>query len=115
MYHADISLTKRNAVHENFVKDKLQIVVATVAFGMGIDKPGNYLFIYFLYFKYSKTSIKNNFPSTIGYYIYFLKNFSYFVFLDLFISSIVYQYFEPITGSIFRSAFQNFSVYPRDT
>ncbi|XP_026812817.1 Werner syndrome ATP-dependent helicase homolog [Rhopalosiphum maidis] len=39
VYHADIPLNKRNAVHENFVKDKLQIVVATVAFGMGIDKP----------------------------------------------------------------------------
>lgn len=39
VYHADIPLHKRNAVHENFVKDKLQIVVATVAFGMGIDKP----------------------------------------------------------------------------
>jgi len=35
-------LKKRNTVHENFVKDKLQIVVATVAFGMGIDKPGNF-------------------------------------------------------------------------
>lgn len=44
VYHADISLTKRNAVHEDFVKDKLQIVVATVAFGMGIDKPGNYIY-----------------------------------------------------------------------
>ncbi|XP_050536750.1 bifunctional 3'-5' exonuclease/ATP-dependent helicase WRN-like isoform X2 [Daktulosphaira vitifoliae] len=39
VYHADISLSKRNLVHENFVKDKLQVVVATIAFGMGIDKP----------------------------------------------------------------------------
>jgi len=30
-------------VHENFVKDNLQTVVATVAFGMGIDKPGKYV------------------------------------------------------------------------
>lgn len=50
VYHADIPLNKRNAVHENFVKDKLQIVVATVAFGMGIDKPGNSLIDY-VYFK----------------------------------------------------------------
>lgn len=41
VYHAGISLQKRNDVHENFVKDNLQIVVATVAFGMGIDKPGD--------------------------------------------------------------------------
>lgn len=40
VYHGDIPLKKRNEVHENFVKDHLQIVVATVAFGMGIDKPG---------------------------------------------------------------------------
>lgn len=70
MYHADIPLNKRNAVHEHFVKDKLQIVVATVAFGMGIDKPGNYLLIYFVYFEYSKTDIKNNF---LLYYPYKLK------------------------------------------
>lgn len=41
VYHAGISLQKRNHVHESFVKDRLQIVVATVAFGMGIDKPGD--------------------------------------------------------------------------
>lgn len=40
-------MNKRNAVHENFVKDNLQVVVATVAFGMGIDKPGIYYYIYF--------------------------------------------------------------------
>lgn len=44
VYHAEIPLNKRNDVHENFVKDKLQVVVATVAFGMGIDKPGNYYY-----------------------------------------------------------------------
>jgi werner syndrome ATP-dependent helicase len=39
-YHAGLSLGTRKEVHENFVKDKVQVVVATVAFGMGIDKPG---------------------------------------------------------------------------
>ncbi|GAA5218582.1 DNA helicase RecQ [Corallincola platygyrae] len=38
-YHAGIELDKRNSVQEKFVKDELAIVVATVAFGMGIDKP----------------------------------------------------------------------------
>jgi len=36
-------------VHENFVKDNLQVVVATVAFGMGIDKPGNDCILFGLY------------------------------------------------------------------
>jgi len=39
-YHAGLPLKRRKEVHENFVKDKIQVVVATVAFGMGIDKPG---------------------------------------------------------------------------
>lgn len=38
-YHAGLPLKKRKEIHENFVRDKLQIIVATVAFGMGIDKP----------------------------------------------------------------------------
>ncbi len=29
----------RSTVHESFIQDKIQCVVATVAFGMGIDKP----------------------------------------------------------------------------
>lgn len=38
-YHAGLSLKVRRSVHERFAKDQLQIIVATVAFGMGIDKP----------------------------------------------------------------------------
>uniref|UniRef100_A0A0A9XIJ2 ATP-dependent DNA helicase n=2 Tax=Lygus hesperus TaxID=30085 RepID=A0A0A9XIJ2_LYGHE len=39
MYHADLGLSVRERVHKDFVRDKVQVVVATVAFGMGIDKP----------------------------------------------------------------------------
>jgi len=43
VYHSEISLKQRNIVHEQFVKNSLKIVVATMAFGMGIDKSGNCL------------------------------------------------------------------------
>ncbi|XP_065340457.1 bifunctional 3'-5' exonuclease/ATP-dependent helicase WRN-like [Cloeon dipterum] len=38
-YHAGLSMSRRKETHQNFVRDKIQVVVATVAFGMGIDKP----------------------------------------------------------------------------
>ncbi len=38
-YHAGLSDTERNRVQNAFRRDDLRIVVATVAFGMGIDKP----------------------------------------------------------------------------
>jgi ATP-dependent DNA helicase RecQ len=38
-YHAGLPAAERKDVQERFVRDELAIVVATVAFGMGIDKP----------------------------------------------------------------------------
>ena len=37
-YHAGLSSQERESTQRAFLKDDLQIVVATVAFGMGIDK-----------------------------------------------------------------------------
>ncbi|MBO6186107.1 MAG: DNA helicase RecQ [Chryseobacterium sp.] len=37
-YHAGISSVERAKVQEDFIKDKTQVMVATIAFGMGIDK-----------------------------------------------------------------------------
>ena len=38
-YHAGLEDELRRARQEQFVKDKVDVVVATIAFGMGIDKP----------------------------------------------------------------------------
>ncbi|MFJ4211016.1 RecQ family ATP-dependent DNA helicase [Paenarthrobacter sp. NPDC089675] len=38
-YHAGRSATDRERIHEQFLADELDVVVATTAFGMGIDKP----------------------------------------------------------------------------
>jgi ATP-dependent DNA helicase RecQ len=38
-YHAGLPAAHRREVQEDFLRDELEVVVATVAFGMGIDKP----------------------------------------------------------------------------
>jgi ATP-dependent DNA helicase RecQ len=38
-YHAGMKAADRERVHERFLADELDVVVATSAFGMGIDKP----------------------------------------------------------------------------
>jgi ATP-dependent DNA helicase RecQ len=38
-YHAGLATEERKRVQAAFTKDEVQVVVATVAFGMGIDKP----------------------------------------------------------------------------
>jgi Werner syndrome ATP-dependent helicase len=38
-YHAGLSPIQRKTTHHRFLRDELQCIVATVAFGMGIDKP----------------------------------------------------------------------------
>ena len=38
-YHAGLPARQRRQAHEDFLRDRADVIVATVAFGMGIDKP----------------------------------------------------------------------------
>jgi ATP-dependent DNA helicase RecQ len=46
-YHAGLSATERQQTQQLFLENKLQILVATTAFGMGIDKPDINFVIHF--------------------------------------------------------------------
>lgn len=39
IYHGGMTSLERDSMQDDFIKDKRQIMVATLAFGMGIDKP----------------------------------------------------------------------------
>ena len=38
-YHAGMDASARSKTQDNFIMEKIDVIVATIAFGMGIDKP----------------------------------------------------------------------------
>jgi ATP-dependent DNA helicase RecQ len=48
-YHAGLEAKERKLTQELFIKDKTDIIVATIAFGMGIDKPDVRLVVHYTY------------------------------------------------------------------
>ena len=46
-YHAGLDPEIRRSTHERFVRDQVSVIVATIAFGMGIDKPDVRLVVHY--------------------------------------------------------------------
>lgn len=38
-YHSDVSPTRKKSIHQSWMRNRTQVVVATIAFGLGINKP----------------------------------------------------------------------------
>ena len=63
LYHAGMPYEQRGKAHKDFVNDKVSVIIATVVFGMGIDKPDVRRVIHYggMYFLVTSISILQSF------------------------------------------------------
>jgi superfamily II DNA helicase RecQ len=51
-YHAGLEARERELRQERWMRDELRVIVATVAFGMGLNKPGEWCNLIYLKFMF---------------------------------------------------------------
>ena len=81
-YHAGLTIEQRKHAHTSFITDKIRCIVATVAFGMGIDKPDIRTIVHYgipknieSYYQQTGRAGRDSAPSTC-YLLYAPKDFT---------------------------------------